>query len=72
MEGKSGVDSDKMRAMEDFLSLEVPRLFGGSVEASELSERCVRCEDLGALRVPKNDLDASRECLGETLGEGKY
>jgi hypothetical protein len=45
---------------------------GGSVEFSELSERCVLCDDLGAFSVPKNDFEASRECLCESFGEGKY
>lgn len=61
-----------MRAIDNLLSLEFPRLFGGSVDVSEPSERCARWEVLGAFKVPKNDLDWSRECLGEPLGEGKY
>lgn len=50
-------------------SLELPLLLGGSVECSELSDGC-DLWDLGALRFPKKDLEASRECF-ESLGEGK-
>lgn len=69
--GKSGVDSVHF-VIDDLRSLELPRLLGGSVEFSELSERCVLCDDLGAFSVPKNDFEASRECLCESFGEGKY
>jgi len=50
-------------------SLELPLLLGGSVEFSELSDRCDLCDDFGALRLPKKDFDASRVCF-ESL-EGK-
>jgi hypothetical protein len=69
--GKSGVDSVNFGVIDDLRSLELPRLFGGSVEFSELSERCVLWDDLGAFNVPKIDFDASRECLDESFGEGK-
>ena len=69
--GKSDVDSVNF-VIDDLRSLELPRLLGGSVEFSELSERCVLWEDLGAFNVPKNDFEASRECLCESFGEGKY
>lgn len=70
--GRSGVESYIFEAIDAFRSLELPRLFGGSVEFSELSDLCARWDDLGAFRLPKKDLDASRECFGESLGEGKY
>lgn len=67
---RSGVDSYCFEAIGVFRSLELPLLLGCSVEFSELSERCDLCDDFGALRLPKNDLEASRVCL-ESLGEGK-
>lgn len=72
--GKSGVDSYCFDAICVFRSLELPRLLG-SADVSELSDRCARWDDLGAFKLPRKDLDASRECLvslGESLGEGKY
>jgi len=69
--GRSGVDSLSF-VIDDLRSRELPRLLGGSVEFSELSEHCVRWDDLGAFNVPKNDFEASRVCLAESLGEEKY
>lgn len=67
---RSGVDSYCFEAIVVFRSLELPLLLGCSVELSELSECCDLCDDFGALRLPKNDFDASRVCL-ESLGGGK-
>lgn len=67
---RSGVDSYCFEAIGVFRSLELPLLLGCSVEFSELSERCDLCDDFGALRLPKNDFEASRVCF-ESLGEGK-
>ena len=68
--GRSGVDSYCFEAIGVFRSLELPLLLGCSVEFSELSECCDLCDGFGALRLPKNDFEASRACL-ESLGEGK-
>lgn len=70
--GRSGVESYSFDAIDPFRSFELPRLLGCSVEFSELSDLCALCDDFGAFRLPKNDLDASRECFGASLGEGKY
>ena len=68
--GRSGVDSYCFEVIAVFRSLELPLLLECSVEFSELSECCGLCDDFGALRLPKNDFEASRVCL-ESLGEGK-